>query len=181
MLLTLHHDSLSTEIPTTDCWGLEGNEDGFMDLDSWDPRQTNQDAYKVIALPIMSDPATLTPIYPQWAILGGSLLRASRVKFIQLPSQEVFEIRGSHLLVVVHCQTKVRVSNRRTRIEETRHTILIPANLKVVDLVKKFKVIGNVNGIFEIPDLSSNIQTTDTRTAMELGWKHGTELRLQIW
>ena len=85
------------------------------------------------------------------------------------------------MLVVVHCQTKVRVSNRRTRIEETRHTILIPANLKVVDLVKKFKVIGNVSGIFEIPDLSSNIQTTDTRTAMELGWKHGTELRLQIW
>ena len=181
MLLTLHHDSLLTEIPTTDCWGLEGNEDGFMDLDSWDPRQTNQNVYKVIALPTMSDPTTLTPIYPQWAILGGSLLRTSRVKFIQLPSQEVFEIRGSHLLIVVHCQTKVRVSNRRTRIEETRHTILIPVDLKVVDLVKKFTVIGNVSGIFQIPDLSSNIRTTDTRTAMELGWKHGTELRLEIW
>jgi hypothetical protein len=47
--------------------------------------------------------------------------------------------------------------------------------------VKKFTVIGNVSGIFEIPDLSSNIRTTDTRTAMELGWKHGTELRLEIW
>ena len=123
-----------------------------MDLDSWDPRQTNQNVYKVIALPIMSDPATLTPIYPQWAILGGSLLRTSSVKSIQLPSQEVFEIRESHLLVVVHYQTKVRVSNRRTRIEESRHTVLISSDLKVFDLVKAFKAIGNIGRIFEIPD-----------------------------
>ena len=58
--------------------------------------------------------------------------------------------------------------------------MLIPADLKVVDLVKAFKVIGNVSGLFEIPDLSSNIRTTDTRTAMELGWRHGTELRLEM-
>ncbi|KAH6717481.1 hypothetical protein BKA61DRAFT_642544 [Leptodontidium sp. MPI-SDFR-AT-0119] len=32
----------------------------------------------------------------------------------------------------------------------------------------------------EIPDSSSNIQTRDTRTAMDLGWGHGTELRLEI-
>lgn len=64
--------------------------------------------------------------------------------------------------------------------EEARNSVLIPTDLKVVDLVKAFKVIGNVSGVFEIPDLSSNIRTTDTRTAMELGWRHGTELRLEM-
>ena len=52
---------------------------------------------------------------------------------------------------------KVRVSNRRTKIKETSTTILILADLKVVDLVKAFKVIGNVSGVFKIPDSSSNI------------------------
>jgi hypothetical protein len=178
LLSTIRHDNSLTETPNTDCWGLEGNEDGFLDLDSWDPRQTSQDVYKVIALPVISDPRTLTPIYPQWAILGGLL--PSRVKSIQLPSQEVFEIRGSHLLLVIHHRVKVRVSNRKTKIEERRNSILIPADLKVVDLVKAFTVIGNVSGVFEIPDSSRNIQTRDTRTATDLGWRHGTELRLEI-
>jgi hypothetical protein len=75
---------------------------------------------------------------------------------------------------------KVRVSNRKTKIEETRNNILIPADLKVFDLVKAFKVMGNVSGVFEMPDSSSNIQTRDTRTATDLGWRHGTELRLEM-
>jgi hypothetical protein len=179
-LSTLHHDSLLTDIPATGCWGLEGNENGFMNLDSWDPRQANVTVYKVIALPITSDPATLTPIHPQWAILGGSLLRTSTVKSIELPSQEIFEIRGPHLLVVVHYQVTVRVSNRKTRTQEIQHNVLIPTNLKIVDLVKAFRVIGNVSGLFELPDWSINLSTTGTRTAMDLGWRHGTELRLEM-
>ena len=75
---------------------------------------------------------------------------------------------------------KVKVSNRRIRVEETWNNVLIPADLKVVDLMKAYKVIGNVSGIFEISDLPSNMWTTDTRTAMELGWRHGTELKLEI-
>ena len=179
LLLTIHHDNSSPEIPNTDCWGLEGNKDGFFDLDSWDPRHTSQEVYKVIALPVMSDPETLTPIYPQWAILGQGLW-PSRIKSIQLPSREVFEIRGSHLLLVIHYRVKVRVSNRKTKIEEIRNSILIPADLKVVDLVKAFKAVGNISGVFEIPEPSSNIQTRDTRTATDLGWRHGTELRLEM-
>ncbi|KAI9779638.1 MAG: hypothetical protein M1839_007303 [Geoglossum umbratile] len=159
--------------------GLKGNGDGFIDLGGRDPRQTGQDVYKLIALPVMSDPRTLTPIYPQWATLGGGL-RPSRVKSIQLPGREVFEIQGSHLLLVIRCRVKVRVSNRKTKIEETRNSILIPADLKVVDLVKAFNVIGNVSGVFEVPDSLSNIQTRDTRTTTDLGWRHGTELTLEM-
>lgn len=177
LLSTIHPDDL-TEIPNTDCWGLKGNEDGFIDLDGWDPRQTSQDVYKVIALPVISDPRILSPITTQWAVLGGGL-RRPRVKSIQLPSQEVFEIRGSHLLLVIHWRVKVRVSKKKTKIEETRNDIMIPADLKVIDLVKAFRVGGSVSGIFETDSLI-NIQTTDTRTATELGWRHGTELRLEM-
>jgi hypothetical protein len=133
----------------------------------------------VIALPVMGDPGTLTPIYPQWAILGGGLWPL-RVKSILLLSREVFEIRGLYLLLVINYRVRVRVFNRRTKIKETRNSVLIPVDLKVVDLVKLFKVMGNISGIFEIPDSSSNIRTTDTRTATDLGWTHGTELRLEM-
>lgn len=158
---------------------MEGNEDGFIDLGSWDSRLKSQDVYKVIALPVTSDLGILTSIYSQWAVLRGGLC-ASRVKSIQLSSREVFEVRGSHLLIVIHCRVKVRVSNRRTKIEETSNNILILADLKMVDLMKAFKVMGNVSRVFEIPDSSSNIQTRDTRTATNLDWRHGTELRLEM-
>jgi hypothetical protein len=57
---------------------------------------------------------------------------------------------------------------------------MIGISVLYLDLVKAFTVIGNVSGVFEIPDSSSNIQTRDTRTATDLGWRHGTELRLEI-
>lgn len=81
---------------------------------------------------------------------------------------------------MIHCRVEVRVSNRKTKIEESSNSVLIPPDLKVVDLVKMFRVMGNVSGILEIPEPSSNIRTTDTRTATDLGWRHGTELRLEM-
>lgn len=92
-----------------------------------------------------------------------------RIKSIQLPSREVFEIRESHLLLVIHYRVRVRGSKKKKKIKETRNSVLVPADLKVVDLVKLFKVMGNISGIFEIPDSSSNIRTTDTRIATDLG------------
>ena len=64
---------------------------------------------------------------------------------------------------MIYCRVRVRVFNRRTKIEETRNSVLILVDLKVVDLVKPFKVMGNISGVFEILDSSSNIRTTDTR------------------
>jgi hypothetical protein len=81
---------------------------------------------------------------------------------------------------VIHYRVKVRASNRKTKIKKTRNSMLIPAGLKVADLVKAFRVMGNISGVFEIPDSSSNIRTTDTRTATDLGWRRGTELRLDM-
>jgi hypothetical protein len=64
LLSTIHHDDSLKEIPTPDYWSPEVSEDGFIELDSWDPPQTSRDVYKVIALLVMSDPGTPTPIYP---------------------------------------------------------------------------------------------------------------------
>jgi hypothetical protein len=171
----MHHDDPLTDIPNTDCWGLKGNEDGFIDLDRWDPRQSSQDVYKVVALPVVGDPGKLAPVPPQWARLS------SGIRSIHLPSQEVFQIREPHLLLVIRCQLKVKVSKKKSMIEESRRSMLVPAELKVVDLVEAFKGIGKVTGVFETPATVSNIQTNDTRTAADLGWKHGTELRLEMF
>jgi len=56
---------------------------------------------------------------------------------------------------------------------------MIGISVLYLDVVKAFTVIGNISGVFEIPDSSSNIQR-DTRTATDLGWRHGTELRLEM-
>lgn len=77
-----------------------------------------------------------------------------RVKSIQLPTREVFEIRESHLLLVIHYRVRVKLFKKKTKIEETRNSVLIPVDLKVVDLVKAFKDMGHVSGVFEIPDSS---------------------------
>jgi hypothetical protein len=151
-----------------------------VNLDNWDPRKTILDVYKVVALPSPSDLTTLSPIYPQWAALGGRSLQTSGVKSIQIPSQEVFEVRGSHMLIVIHCQWRVRISNRRSRTEEKQHQILIPAGLKVMDLVKAFQASSYTNRLYETANSSSNLLATDTRTAEELGWRHGTELKLEM-
>lgn len=148
-------------------------------MNRWDPRQSSQDVYKVISLPVIGDPGILAPIHPQWAILGEGLWH-SRIKSIQLPSQEVFKIGESHLLLVIHLRVKVKVSKKHKKIEQKKDNVLIPADLKVVDLVEAFKVIGKVTDVFEIPTNSNNIQTKDTRTAKDLGWRHGTELRLEM-
>ena len=70
---------------------------------------------------------------------------------------------------MIHYRVRVKVSKKKTRIEETQNNVLIPADLQVVDLMKAFKDMGNVSGVFEIPDSSSNIRTTDARTATDLG------------
>jgi len=51
---------------------------------------------------------------------------------------------------------------------------MMPADLKELDLVKAFKIMGQVNGVFEIQDSSSNITATD------LIWKHCTELKMEM-
>jgi hypothetical protein len=185
LLSNIHEDKLSMETPSPDCWGIKGNEDSFIDLNSWNPRKTVPEIYKVIALPtVIALPAVgnlgiLTPINPQWAALGGGFW-PSRIKSIRLPSNEIFDVQGSHLMVVIHYRVKIKIVNKPARFEDVKHSMLIPANLKVAELAKAFSVNGRiVSRLIEIPETSNKIIKTDIRTATDLGWKQGTELRIE--
>jgi hypothetical protein len=52
---------------------------------------------------------------------------------------------------------RVRVSKKKIKIKEIRNNILILVDLKVIDLVKAFKDISNISGVFKILDSLSNI------------------------
>lgn len=183
----MQDDESLTEIPDPDYWGLAGKEDGFLDLNKWDPRREGQDVYRVVTLPLMSDPETLTPIDLRWATLGGeSWTRDTRIKSIELPSQEIFESGGSHLLVTIEYRVRLKVKigkKKSTTIEETQNSVLIPADMKMVDLVNAFRIHNSahskVTALFQLSNITSNLRTSN-RTAVELGWKHGTELRLEF-
>jgi hypothetical protein len=69
---------------------------------------------------------------------------------------------------VIHYRVRVRVFKNKKKIKEIRNSVLIPADIKIVDLMKAFKTINNISGVFKIPDSLSNIRTTDARTATDL-------------
>jgi hypothetical protein len=66
-------------------------------------------------------------------------------------------------------RVEIQISNKRTKIKEIRNNILIIVNLKVIDLIKAFKLISNINGDFKMLESSSNMRTTNARIATELG------------
>jgi hypothetical protein len=182
LLSTIHQEDPLTQIPKAKCWRLEDNDHGLIDLKSWKPRQAGQAVYRVVAIPDPEGPKTLNPIYPHWEAVGGGLC-TPHIKSIQLPSQELFDIQHcSHILVVLHTRTRVKISNKKHRIDESTNTILVPADLKVVDLAKALKGSRYISGMYEM----SNFLATPlergacTQTAAELGWKHGTEFTLEF-
>ncbi|KAI9739945.1 MAG: hypothetical protein M1818_005001 [Claussenomyces sp. TS43310] len=183
LLSTLYLSSPMEDLPRADDWELRGKSGDSVTLKNWNPLQRKQEVYTVVPLPVTSDSITLQPILPHWAILGGDGWKlTSSVKSIEFPSKEMFEVQNSHLLVVVHCQKKVKISNnsKTRKIETSRHSLLIPSNSTVIHLVKAFKETSQAFGVFEGLDSEANLRG-DNRTARELGWRHGTELRLQMW
>ena len=183
LLLTIHQKDPLAEVPKARCWRLEDNDHGLIDLNSWNPRQADQEVYRVIALPVTEDSTMLNPIHPNWAVLGGGM-RIPHIKSIQLPSQELFDIQGySHILVVIHFRLRVKIAKKRHEIEESTNTILIPAELRAIDLVKALKGSRQTTEFSDISDPSNirMLNSTKVQTAADLGWKHGTELRLEMF
>jgi hypothetical protein len=105
--------------------------------------------------------------------VNSSLIAGSQCSWVWSSKSEIVIKLGletlQFLLLVIHYRVRVRVSKKETKIKETRNSILIIVDLKVVDLVKAFKDIGNISGVFKILDSSSNIRTTDARIATDLG------------
>ena len=104
---------------------------------------------------------------------------ASETKSFMLPVGDTFLLKSdSHVLLVLHCQTRVKISNKKRRVDKTHHSILVPIGYTVQDVLK---LIRNrpINGIYHEPEGESVL--FDSRALSELGWTNGTVLRLELW
>jgi hypothetical protein len=176
LLSKLNHEYPTHDTPSPGIWKLMIN-DVEQDLNKWDPQNLKPDAPILIVPRIEKSlvPITTTPTTQK----GNEWAWAYEMRSFRLPADVVFELEGdSHLLLVLRCQTKYRVSNRRTKIIETIHRILVPADYAVAEVLKLVRA-RTVSGVFEEP--SPNDLRNDNRSASELGWKHGTILRLELW
>lgn len=98
---------------------------------------------------------------------------------VRFPDRDAFLLEGyNHVLVVLRCQTKHRISKKKATIEETSHTMFIPVTYTVQDLLRLIQA-SNVCGVFLEPN-KDNLRLSGS-SASELGWKHGTVLRLELW
>lgn len=95
-----------------------------------------------------------------------------------LPVGDVFLLQGdTHVLVSLRCQTKVKLSKKKT-IHESRHRVLIPVGFTVQDVLGLIRT-SSICGIYQEPQ-EVNLRL-DRRSAGELGWTNGTVLRLELW
>jgi hypothetical protein len=71
------------------------------------------------------------------ATRSGSWMWADGMLSVCFPVQGASVFEGyNHVLVVLRCQTKFRVSNKKERIEKTSHTIYIPMTYTVQDVLR---------------------------------------------
>jgi hypothetical protein len=147
------------------------------DLNKWNPHNLKRDMPMIIVSNIETslEPITTTPSTRNTS----SWAWAKETRSFGLPADVAFELQGgSHLLLVLRCQTKVKISNRQKRNEETVHNIWIPANYGISEVMKLVRA-SSINSVYD--ESNQNDLQMDKRSARELGWKHGTTLRLELW
>ncbi|KAH8588521.1 hypothetical protein B0O99DRAFT_746776 [Bisporella sp. PMI_857] len=176
LLSKLSHEYPMHDTPSPSFWKLSinGTEE---DLENWDPNRLNPDIPILIVSNIGKHLVSITTA-PTTRI-GSSQALVHEMKSFRLHPGAVFELQGSsHLLLVLRCQTRVKISNRKRGIDETIHTMLVPADYTAAQVSKLVRA-SCVNGVFEDPK-PKDLQA-DNRSVSELGWKHGTILRLELW
>ena len=147
-----------------------------VDLDSWDPSSLELDKPLFIASNMKKSRAIIASTT---ATRNGSWTWGDRMMSVRFPDQGAFVLEGyNHVLVILRCQTKSRISNKKKRIDETSHTIFIPMTYMVQDVLSLIQA-SNVCGVFLEP--SEKILLWSGSSAGELGWKHGMSLRLELW
>lgn len=98
---------------------------------------------------------------------------------VHFSDRDAFVLEGyNHVLVVLRCQTKLKISNKKKRIEETSHTVFILTTYTVQDLLRLIRA-SNVCSVF-VESHEDNLRWSGS-SASELGWQHGTVLRLELW
>ncbi|KFZ17967.1 hypothetical protein V502_04339 [Pseudogymnoascus sp. VKM F-4520 (FW-2644)] len=171
---------LAKEFPTINtpkpgAWKLTGINEGE-DLNKWNPNNLDFDT----PLFISSSAETYPSITPTAATRqSGSWAWGDGMKSIKLPLRSVFLLEGdTHVLLVLCCQTKVKVAKKKKRTEETNHEVLVPVEYTISEILLLIRA-GAVNGVYHEPyedDLRH-----DQRSVRQLGWTSGTVLRLELW
>jgi len=170
----LAHQYPTTVSPKSGLWKLVRAE-ADMDLDRWDPCSLELDKPLFITSNIENSCAIIASTT---ATRNGSWTWADGMLSVCFPVQGAFVFEGyNRVLVVLRCQTKFRVLNKKKRIEETSHTIYIPMTYTVQDVLRLIQA-SNASGFFQEPD-ENNLRWSGS-SASELSWKHGTLLRLEL-
>ncbi|CZS92480.1 uncharacterized protein RAG0_03063 [Rhynchosporium agropyri] len=175
LLEDLAHQYPTTVSPKPGMWKLV-RADADMDLDKWDPRSLELDKPLFITSNIKPSHAVIASAT---ALHNVSWVWADGMMSVCFPGQGAFVLEGyNRVFIVLRCQTKFRVSNKKKRIDETSHNMFIPMTYTVQDVLRLIQA-SNVCGVFQEPH-ESNLRWSGS-SASELGWKHGSVLRLELW
>jgi hypothetical protein len=175
LLEKLAHQYPTTVSPKPGVWKIVTAK-ADVDLDRWDHRSLELDKPLFITSNIKNSRAVIAGTA---ATRNGSWTWADGMMSVCFPDQGPFVLEGyNRVLVVLRCQTKYRVSNKKKRIDETNHTMFIPMTYTVQDVLRLIQA-SNVCGVFLEPH-EDNLRWSGS-SASELGWKHGTVLRLELW
>lgn len=174
LLEELAHQYPTTASPQPGVWKLV-RDNADLDLDKWDPCSLGVDKALFITSSIISSRAIVASTT---ATLKGSWTWVNGMMSVHFPDSDAFVLEGySHVLLVLRCQTKLK-SKKKKGIEETSHTVIIPTTYTVQDLLRLIQA-SKVSGVFE-ESHEDNLRSSRS-SASELGWQHGTVLRLELW
>ena len=175
---------LAKEQPTIDtpepgAWKLSTS-NNQVDLDNWSPYSLEADMPIFISskeaersLPVITAAGT------EW---GASWGWVSGMQSIELPGGKAFLLKGdTHVLIVLCCQTKVKVSKKASRIEVKKHNVLVPVEFTVPDILGLIRA-SVVNAVYldNSGDNSWGNLLSDPRSVRVFGWKSGTVLRVEL-
>lgn len=170
----LAHQYPTTVSPQPGVWKLV-RDNADVDLDKWDPCSLEVDKALFITSNIRTSHAIVASTI---ATRKGSWTWDSRMMSVNFPDRDAFVLEGyKHVLVVLRCQTKLKIK-KQTRIEETSHTVFIPTSYTVQDLLGLIQAT-KVCGVY-VESHEDNLRSSGS-SARELGWQHGTVLRLELW
>ncbi|ELR06354.1 hypothetical protein GMDG_07944 [Pseudogymnoascus destructans 20631-21] len=175
LLEELAHQYPTTISPQPGVWKLV-RDNADVDLDKWDPCSLEVDKALFITSNIKTSRAIVASTT---ATRNGPWTWDNGMMSVHFPDRDAFVLEGyNHILVVLRCQTKLKISNKKKRIEETSHTVFIPTTYTVQDLLRLIQA-SNVCGVF-VESHKDNLRWSGS-SASELGWQHGTVLRLELW
>lgn len=170
ILLNAQNNFPRKDLPEPGHWELEDSQHKLVSLDKWNSYDADKMVYIVLPMLLPGHSVSDFPHLPQATLGSGSWRQISDLRLFQLSLYQCLEVRGqSHLLIVISCQGKVRLSNKKKRVEESRHEFLIATQTRISDLVVGLQTTNGTGTLFIVPETSNGLKWTDNRIVAELG------------